>query len=361
MLTIILGYLVNPTPSNPLHSCLFLSYPIPTTESVSPAGHRLYGKGLLDLNFVLFYTAFFSFTREFLMQRLLRPLAFSAGIHKRGKVARFMEQAYTAIYYSIFGPFGLYVMYHTPIWYFNTSAFYEGYPHKTHTADFKAYYLLQAAFWAQQAVVLCLQLEKPRKDFRELVLHHVVTLSLIALSYRFHFTYMGLAVYITHDVSDFFLATSKTLNYLDVSFIGPYFVLFMASWVYCRHWINIRILISIITEFPYIGPYVIDWEGGSYKSPIAQLITFGLLASLQAVNVFWLWLIVKVARRYVFPSAEGGKLEDVRSDEEDEGEDGYVYTDEMGGVNRGLMKSRTPVQTPRMGTVEGPDEDKKDL
>jgi acyl-CoA-dependent ceramide synthase len=28
------------------------------------------------------------------------------------------------------------------------------------------------------------------------------------LSYRFHFTYMGLAVYITHDISDFFLAVS---------------------------------------------------------------------------------------------------------------------------------------------------------
>jgi acyl-CoA-dependent ceramide synthase len=31
-------------------------------------------------------------------------------------------------------------------------------------------------------------------------------LALIGLSYRFHFTYMGIAVYITHDISDFFLA-----------------------------------------------------------------------------------------------------------------------------------------------------------
>ena len=51
-------------------------------------------------------------------------------------------------------------------------------------------------------------LEKPRKDFKELVAHHVITVSLIWLSYRFHFTYMGIAVYITHDVSDFFLAVS---------------------------------------------------------------------------------------------------------------------------------------------------------
>ena len=85
---------------------------------------------------------------------------------------------------------------------------YAEYPHRAHDAAFKAYYLLQASYWAQQMVVLLLQLEKPRKDFRELVGHHVVTLALIGLSYRFHFTYMGVAVYITHDISDFFLAVS---------------------------------------------------------------------------------------------------------------------------------------------------------
>jgi acyl-CoA-dependent ceramide synthase len=77
---------------------------------------------------------------------------------------------------------------------------------------FKAYYLLQASYWAQQAIVLVLMLEKPRKDFKELVAHHVITLSLIWLSYRFHFTYMGIAVYITHDVSDFFLAVSQSCS-----------------------------------------------------------------------------------------------------------------------------------------------------
>jgi acyl-CoA-dependent ceramide synthase len=86
---------------------------------------------------------------------------------------------------------------------------YEGFPHRTHEAVFKAYYLLQASYWAQQAIVLLLMLEKPRKDFKELVAHHIITLALIWLSYRFHFTYMGIAVYITHDVSDFFLAVSN--------------------------------------------------------------------------------------------------------------------------------------------------------
>lgn len=96
----------------------------------------------------------------------------------------------------------------SPVWYFNTTAMFENFPHYTHEALFKAYYLLQAAYWTQQGLVLILMLEKPRKDFKELVAHHIVTIALIWCSYRFHFTYMGVAVYITHDISDFFLAVS---------------------------------------------------------------------------------------------------------------------------------------------------------
>lgn len=43
----------------------------------------------------------------------------------------------------------------------------------------KRYYLMQSAYWCQQLLVLVLGLEKPRKDYFELVLHHIVTLWLI--------------------------------------------------------------------------------------------------------------------------------------------------------------------------------------
>jgi len=216
LILVLLGaYGISPGEHNPLRPALFLSYANPPlaerTTTLPPhlAHVTQYGKGPKDFAFVAFYTLVLTFTREFLMQRLIRPIAIRCGIRHRGKQSRFMEQFYTAIYFGLFGPFGLYVMSRTPVWYFNTAGMYEGFPHRAHEACFKAYYLLQAAYWAQQGLVLMLQLEKPRKDFRELVLHHIITLSLIGLSYRFHFTYMGLAVYITHDISDFFLAVSQ--------------------------------------------------------------------------------------------------------------------------------------------------------
>jgi acyl-CoA-dependent ceramide synthase len=199
-------YLVNPSQSNPVSAFLFLSYPLPR-EPGSDAPIQ-YGKGGRDFAFVAFYAIVLSFTREFIMQRLIKPIAIRYGIKSRAKQARFMEQFYTAIYFAVLGPFGLWVMSRTPIWYFNTTAMYENFPHKTHEGVFKAYYLLQASYWVMQMIVLLLMLEKPRKDFKELVLHHIITIALIWCSYRFHFTYMGIAVYITMDISDFFLAVS---------------------------------------------------------------------------------------------------------------------------------------------------------
>ena len=199
-------YAVNPGPSNPVHQFIFLSYQ--QDDSADS-----YGKGRSDIAFVVFYTLLLFFIREFLMQQLLAPLARLSGIRSRGKRLRFMEQMYTALYIIVMGPFGLHVMRtSTPdAWYFRTRGMYEGYPHRLQTAQAKVYYLVQAAFWAQQSVVMMLGLEKRRKDFYELLGHHVVTLSLIGLSYRFHFTHMGIAVYFTHDVSDLVLAVSLDL------------------------------------------------------------------------------------------------------------------------------------------------------
>jgi acyl-CoA-dependent ceramide synthase len=204
-------YAVNPTESNIVHHFIFLSYKLSPEAGADPSTPPHYGKGLWDIAFVSFYTIVLSFTREFVMQELLRPLARLCGLKSRGKQSRFMEQMYTALYFGLMGPAGLYVMSRTPVWYFNTRGMYESFPHKTHEAVFKFYYLFQAAYWAQQAIVLLLGMEKPRKDFKELVGHHIVTLALIALSYRFHFTYMGIAIYLTHDISDFFLAVSSCI------------------------------------------------------------------------------------------------------------------------------------------------------
>ncbi|OBA17869.1 uncharacterized protein OGAPODRAFT_15936 [Ogataea polymorpha] len=301
----------NYTSSNPLHMFMTMSYRVPGTNP------PLYEKGWKDFAFVGYMMVFFTFFREFLMQIVLRPLALHFGIRRESKIRRFTEQTYSMCYYGVSGPLGLYVMKQTPMWYFNTRAFYENYPHLANFYLFKFYYLAQAAFWAQQSVVLILQLEKPRKDFKELVFHHVVTMLLIGLSYRFNFTWMGIAVYITMDISDFFLATSKTLNYLDSVIVGPFFFLFVGVWIYLRHWLNFRILWSVLTEFRTVGPFTLNFATQQYKCWISQPIVFVLIFALQLVNLYWLMLILRIMYRYVFLNV----AEDERSESESESDD----------------------------------------
>nr|UWK20524.1 longevity assurance factor/sphinganine N acyl transferase subunit 1 [Trichoderma rhododendri] len=323
VLMFLTGYAINPSEANPLHHFLFLSYPLPQDDPLKPIH---YGKGKWDIAFVAFYTVILSFAREFIMQEVLRPLARMTGLSK-GKQARLMEQLYTALYFGILGPAGMYVMSRTPVWYFNTRGMYEGFPHRTHEGVVKFYYLFQAAYWAQQAIVLLLGMEKPRKDFKELVGHHIVSLALIGLSYRFHFTYIGIAVYITHDISDFFLASSKALNYIDHPIVAPYFALFVGVWVYMRHVINLKIIWSLFTEFRTIGPFELNWETQQYKCSLSQYITTALLSSLQALNLFWLFYIFRIAFRFI----RDKEATDDRSDDEDDEEEEKPATSKHNG------------------------------
>ncbi|EAQ83670.1 hypothetical protein CHGG_10074 [Chaetomium globosum CBS 148.51] len=264
-------YAFNPTESNVVHHFLFLSYKLDDGQ---------YGKGPWDFAFVGFYTIFLTFTREFIMQEVLRPLARLGGIKSKAKQARFMEQMYTACYFAFSGPLGLYTMKQTPgLWYFKTRPMYETYPNLAHDGIFKFYYLFQAAYWVQQAIVMVLGQEKPRKDFRELIGHHIITISLIFLSYRFHFMYIGISIYITHDISDLFLAAVT-------------FALCIAAWIYLRHYLNLTILYSLATEYAVVGPLALDWAAQEYKCRGAQAATFALLAALQGLNLVLAVLLV---------------------------------------------------------------------
>lgn len=100
--------------------------------------------------------------------------------------------------------------------------------------------------------------------------------------------------------------------------MGPYFGLFMCAWIYLRHYLNLRIIYSLFTEFKTVGPYEVDWENGQYKCWISFYITLVLLASLQALNLFWLFFIIRIAYRFVvYQTADDDRSEAEESDGEE--------------------------------------------
>lgn len=101
-----------------------------------------------------------------------------------------------------------------------------------------------------------------------------------------------------------------------------------------RHVLNLKILWAVLTEFRTVGPFELNWETQQYKCWISQYITFGLLASLQAVNLFWLFLILRILANYVFNSV----TKDERSDDEESEEEVENETASKATLTTGVAK-----------------------
>lgn len=109
--------------------------------------------------------------------------------------------------------------------------------------------------------------------------------------------------------------------------MGPYFAIFVAAWVYLRHYLNLRIIWSLFTEFRTVGPFELDWATEQYKCTLSQVITTVLLCSLQGLNLFWFYCIMRIALRFVFK----GQAKDDRSDGEDDTEEEEEESSSSGG------------------------------
>ena len=75
-----------------------------------------------------------------------------------------------------------------------------------------------------------------RKDDKEMLLHHIITLTLLLGSYHTNLIRAGLYVLYLHDINDIFLQLSKTLVYLEYkdNITDITFGIFIISWIYTR-------------------------------------------------------------------------------------------------------------------------------
>lgn len=78
----------------------------------------------------------------------------------------------------------------------------------------KTYVLVQWSFWLQQ--ILVMNLEARRKDYWQILLHHVVTVTLIAASYAYHQTRVGSVILVLMDAIELIFPVSK-VNTCDLT------------------------------------------------------------------------------------------------------------------------------------------------
>jgi len=298
---------------NPITPLLTISHRVPGSPPEDPR----YQKGYFDLAFIAYYVIFWSFVRQSLTIYVLKPMARWFGVKKEIKLERFAEQGYAIIYFAIMGTWGVRIMAQLPTWWYRTEYFWIDYPHWDMKPELKCYYLMQAAYWCQQLMVMLLGLEKPRKDYNELVAHHFVTLWLVGWSYLVNMTLIGNAVYLSMDLPDSFLGFSKLMNYINYERTKVVsFVVFLGVWTYFRHYLNIVMLWSVWTQFDLMPETSKQWspKDGVWLVWWMKYQIFVPILLLQFLNLFWYYLVLRIAYRAVL----GVSVTDDRSDDEDE-------------------------------------------
>ncbi|KAJ5023190.1 TLC domain-containing protein [Bipolaris maydis] len=301
-----------------------------------------YTQGWGDLRFVLFGSVLFTVLRAVTMRYLLKPLARLGGVETK-KIARFAEQGWLMIHHSSFWITGMYINYNSVYW-MNLYELWTNFPTREMTGLMKSYYLLQLAFWLQQIFVL--NFEKRRKDYLQMLTHHVITSVLLATSYTYYQTKVGNVILCLVDVVDALFAAAKLLKYLGFqTACDVAFGIFIVSWIAKRHVFYIMVCWSTYTHLTTVMPYGCydsisgnllpdsirtPRNGGdrifreilqSLRDPGGPIcfnssirsVFLGLLGGLQLLMLVWLWMILKVAKM-VF---DGQGADDTRSDDEE--------------------------------------------
>ncbi|KDN62443.1 putative TLC domain-containing protein [Colletotrichum sublineola] len=302
-----------------------------------------YGAGHDDLYFVAFCVMLSIGIRAAFMEHVLAPLGRHWGISKKKDITRFSEQGWMLAYYSVLWPLGMY-LYCNSSYFLSLKGLWADWPKRELDGLMKAYILVQWAYWVQQ--VVSVNIEARRKDYWEMIVHHAITISLIAACYAYHQTRVGHLILILMDVIELIFPLAKCLKYVGFTTLcDAVFGVFLFVWAWTRHVFYLMVCWSVYYDLPrsleqpcfrgaaedVVGPFQPPEEGWSHllepfldpKGTVCMTngITKGFLTFLLALEVVicvWSFLIIRVTIRVL----KGASAEDVRSDVEDEKEEG---------------------------------------
>ncbi|XP_054142585.1 ceramide synthase 1 [Melozone crissalis] len=230
-------------------------------------------------------------------RRLLRPLAEWCQLQPRD-AAKMPESAWKLFFYSVSWSYGAYLLFCTeyPFFHDPPSAFYGWHRGMEVPRDIALAYLLQGSFYGHSLYATA-YMDTWRKDSLVMLLHHVVTLTLLASSYAFRYHNVGVLVLFLHDVNDVQLEFTKLNVYfkhrggafhrLNDVLANAGCLAFSVSWFWFRlYWFPLKVLYatchSSLQAVPNI-PFYFFFNA--------------LLLVLTLMNIYWfLYIVLFVAK-----------------------------------------------------------------
>ncbi|NXS63959.1 CERS4 synthase, partial [Brachypteracias leptosomus] len=211
---------------------------------------------------------------------------------------KFCESSWRFVLYLITFFSELALLYDKP-WFWDHTLCWLQFPRQPLPPSFGWFYLLQLSFCC--SLVASLPFDVKRKDFKQQIIHHMATITLISVSYCANLVRFGLIVMLVHDASDYILELAKMLHYTQQQ--RPCEVLFIVF--------SVVFIISRLVLFPLFTYYYFVTQFPLFL--ISCLINVFLMV-LQLLHIFWSYLIIRMMFKIFLHGAE---RKDARSDTEE--------------------------------------------
>ncbi|ESO05365.1 hypothetical protein HELRODRAFT_131704, partial [Helobdella robusta] len=205
-------------------------------------------------------------------------------------------------YFAIFW-YGLYILHNKP-WFKDTKECWYGFPKQHLDTEVWTYYMVEFGFYVSLIFSLCTDVR--RKDFRQMMLHHFVTMTLMFMSWCNNMVRVGSLTLCLHDIVDWWLEGAKLANYIRCTKLcDALFIVFALLWFVTR-----------LVIFPLWILNTTFFESRSILGEFGACYAFNLLLfSLLALHFIWFYTILKMLSKYVM---KGKVKKDSRSDSESE-------------------------------------------
>ncbi|XP_068012467.1 ceramide synthase 4-like [Melanerpes formicivorus] len=236
--------------------------------------------------------------RDLPLRKLQTWLRQRRGQDRPRLLKKFCESSWRFTFYLISFFSGLALLYDKP-WVWDHNLCWLRYPQQPLQPALGWFYLLELSFYC--SLVATLPFDVKRKDFKEQIIHHIATITLISVSYCANLLRFGAMVMLLHDASDYILELAKVLHYLrwrrlcDAAFVA-FALVFISSRL---------VLFPLLTYYFFVTKFQLFL--------ISCLINVFLLV-LQLLHIFWSYLIIQMIYRIIL---QGEKRKDARSDTEE--------------------------------------------
>ncbi|NXP47764.1 CERS4 synthase, partial [Heliornis fulica] len=211
---------------------------------------------------------------------------------------KFCESSWRFTFYFTSFFSGLALLYDKS-WFWDHTVTWLKYPKQPLPPTLGWFYLLELSFYC--SLVATLPFDVKRKDFKEQIIHHIATITLIFVSYCANLVRFGVIVMLIHDASDYILELAKMLLYMKKKRVcEATFMVFAGVFI-----------ISRLVVFPLITYYYFMTK---FQFFLVSCLINVFLMILQLLHIFWSYLIIQMIFTVIL---HGAKRKDARSDTEE--------------------------------------------